>query len=107
MLGKMDDLLVLRRVGLKLASNAMALACSSALNYALVWILSSMSLPKKALKQPVECTYFSKGITADGLFRRNERDPALRHSLCCRVCCSFLYWGQSRRKCLTVSTEMP
>jgi hypothetical protein len=44
---------------------------------ALVRILSLSSLPKKLLKQPVECTNFSKGITAAGLFRRKDKDPAL------------------------------
>ena len=60
------------------------------LHCTLVSILLSLSLPNKCLSHPVEWTYFSKGFTATGLFRRKDREPVLWRSFLCKTCCCCL-----------------
>ena len=88
-------------------SNTSAAARNSAFLLEFMCIRSSMLLPKKDLNWPVAWTNVSRGRTAMGLLRRNEREPEFRRSLIRSLWHSHTYCGQSRRKCLTVLTVIP
>jgi hypothetical protein len=73
----------------------------------LVRIWSLGSFPNKTLNQPEACTNFSNGKVATGLLSRKESESELCCNLTLSLCHSWVYCGQSRRKCLTDSTVMP